>query len=32
MVVPSSSVNMEILKDGNVGMDTLVNIYTDVYC
>ena len=27
VVVPSSSVNMEIFKDGNVEMDTCVNIY-----
>ena len=27
MVVPSSSVKMEILKYGNVKMDTRVNIY-----
>ena len=27
MVVPSSSVNMQILKYGNVKMDILVNIY-----
>ena len=27
MVVPSSSVNMERLKDGNVAMDVRVNIY-----
>ena len=27
MVVPSSSLNMERLKDGNVGLDTHVNIY-----
>ena len=35
MVVPSSSVNMERLKDGNVEMDTRDNIYIleyDVYC
>ena len=35
MVVPSSSVNIERLKDGNVEMDTRDNIYIleyDVYC
>ena len=35
MVVPSSSVNIERLKDGNVEMDARDNIYIleyDVYC
>ena len=35
MVVPSSSVNIERLKDGNVEMDTRDNIYIleyDIYC
>ena len=35
MVVLSSSVNIERLKDGNVEMDTRDNIYIleyDVYC
>ena len=35
MVVPSSLVNMERLKDGNVEMDTRNNTYVlenDVYC
>ena len=34
MVVPSSLVNIERLKDGNVEMDTHVNIYVrnEVHC
>ena len=35
MIVPSSLVNMERLKDGNIEMDTRDNIYVlenGVYC
>ena len=32
MAVPSSLVNMEKLKDGNVKLDTSVNIYVRKSC
>ena len=32
MVLTSSLVNMERLKDGKVEMDTIVNIYVSKWC